>query len=320
MMNSSSNTMTDSRCNLCKRVRGFDADCPRCILKNRWVQNVNNMRLGACGGGLCAVPNCTARGDDLEEDTDNPGTFYCGQCWEDWDWDQSFSNECDPEVASLTITTAPDLVNPTHGTLGAQGHKCVRFGETTASTSNKNPTASLNPATDAEVKLEFAVFEDPTPPDNRAKSAKGATHLNGQREEETVRKELTTELRDMSSIITDGKRDRQFGSVLSPHIYSPHRPYSYSMKQQKHAWRSSPRSPPHDENRLNDSNDDKPLEWMYSMGADADVTKDGGTSKPGFSSGSGFVHPKASTFAKHSKPPPGFSRHGHVHSTQQQEW
>jgi len=88
-VNSITSGSQDCRCSICKDLRrgAFDPDCPRCLIKARWMRNVqemtNKQRMPMCGSQLCSG-TC-----DLEEDTDNPGTFYCGECWSEWEHDQA---------------------------------------------------------------------------------------------------------------------------------------------------------------------------------------------------------------------------------------
>ena len=59
---------------------GDDNESERSISVGYATQN----RIGTDSQARCATGNCSST-DNLEEDLDNPGLFYCKRCWDEWD-------------------------------------------------------------------------------------------------------------------------------------------------------------------------------------------------------------------------------------------
>lgn len=234
------NMMRDSRCTSCKQSRGFDVDCPKCVLKSKWMQRVDQLRQQAAGP-VCGTVGCELQ-VELEEDRDNPGTFYCNHCWTAWELEQQYAHA---QCGILCFRSGPPVPTIPLKTIVPAGTSLQ--------------SVVTNTGTD-----DFAVFEDPT----EREAGKPSIALGSKEKHKKEDRRFGAVLRicefqnesagDLSPLagpqapITTALDVTADDKKRSWHRQQPeaHRKAhgTYSKKQQKHAGRLSPRSPTHDEN------------------------------------------------------------------------
>jgi hypothetical protein len=207
-----------SKCRLCRQARVVDPDCPRCILKRRWVHNAKRLaREHPPSHTVCSSSNCSAV-YELEEDRDAPGTYYCQQCWHSWERDHFFQQQQQPTNFSA---------NARGGSAGSVG--------------------SVAPSNDA-----FEVFQDPSLDDLNSSrpSGSGLPSLGYRQCSQHESDRQFGSVLSVSICTGDISPKQNMGADANSTASNPKRRHNSSWqrnerdgdKQQRSDWKHSPRS------------------------------------------------------------------------------
>lgn len=229
------------RCAICKNLRlgSFDPDCPRCILKRKWVRNATEMFRRHQEGLCCATIGCNSV-HQLEEDRDSPGTLYCLACWKSWEQQQQEREKFERErmlQLKNRHRNVPGTDHVPHDTIAAH----------------------LQKSTGVPGPIDFDVFEDPEPAPRSEKPQRTGEPAEGEMRQfgvvlcEHPHASIENDAKCCAKVAANNLkrgRNQNRSHALKPKNmdYDDCAAYEDASKQQKNMSRQSPRSPPRDEN------------------------------------------------------------------------